>query len=57
MKRPIRIVLPPWRLKYDSTCSSRASSILTLGPWRRMKSRPRRRPMKKLVVSPRIAAP
>ena len=34
--------MPPWRWKYDSTCPSRCSSILTLGPCRRMKSRPSR---------------
>ena len=54
-KRPIRMVLPPWRWKKPSTCSSRASVIFTLGPCVRMKLRPSRRPMKKLVVSPRKA--
>ena len=53
--RPIRIVLPPWRSKYPSTWFSRSSVILNRGPWRNMKSRPRRRPMKKLVVSPSTA--
>ena len=42
MKRPTRIVLPPWRRKKSSTCSKRSCVIRTFGPWRRTKSRPSR---------------
>ena len=52
MKRPIRIVLPPCRPKYASTCSKRSWVIRTLGPWRSTNPRPSRRPIQKLVVSP-----
>ena len=55
MKRPIRMVLPPCRSKYDSTCLSRASVILKRGPCFSRKRRPSRLPMKKLVVSPSTA--
>ena len=55
MKRPIRIVLPPWRSKYPSTCSRRSWVILTSGPCVSRNLRPSRRPMKKLAVSPSTA--
>ena len=45
MNRPTRIVLPPWRAKYASTCSKRSWVILTFGPWRSTNSRPSRVPM------------
>ena len=40
MNRPIRIVLPPWRAKYPSTCSKRSGVISTLRPCSRTNSRP-----------------
>ena len=52
MKRPIRIVLPPWRWKYDSTWAKRCSVIRTFGPCRITKPRPSRWPSRKLTVSP-----
>ena len=45
MKRPTRIVLPPWRSKYPSTCSKRSWVMLTRGPCFSRKPRPSLWPM------------
>jgi hypothetical protein len=52
MKRPISTVAPPRRRKCSSTCASRSGVILNFGPCLTRKLRPRRRPRKKLTVSP-----
>jgi hypothetical protein len=52
MKRPTSTVAPPRRAKCSSTCARRSGVMRTFGPCFSRNLRPRRRPRKKLIVSP-----